>query len=251
MCVFVLFWLERCECDWGGNCLQLQLSRADLLGKLAVPTSRLPEFENRLPWGLLTLIANGVLRTVPPWRPFHSLRGPWAFPPGCYDAVPFLRRPPPTVPSPSLPSPLIFFTRLYAAAVFSNEEVLARASLQLDYITCHCFWSKDHPGKGLEVGTRPGPVYLTSPAPLELRGGTRIWTLQELTAPRLALEPNVQDACSSLFVKFQQTGLSQRSLLGAFPRMLAPSWCLAFLIWVAPKCLISQHHPLDQRCLFA
>lgn len=124
----------------------------------------------------------------------------------------------PLLPS---PAPSFFFTRLYAAAVFSNEEVLARASLQLDYITCHCFWSKDHPGKGSEVGTRPGPVYLTSPAPLELRGGTRIWTLQELTAPRLALEPNVQDACSSFFVKFQQTGLSQRSLLGAVPRMLA------------------------------
>ena len=81
------------------------------------------------------------------------------------------------------------------------------------------------PWKGVRRGHTARPSLLTTP--LELRRGAGIWTLQELTAPTLSPEPNVQDACFLFFVKFQLARLPQRSLLGAVPLMLAPTWLLA------------------------
>lgn len=84
--------------------------------------------------------------------------------------------------------------------------MLARASSQLHYGTCHCFWSKDHPAEAARGGHTARASLLT---PSELTGGAGIWTLQELAAPPPAPEPNLQDTGSSFFVHFQQTRLSQ------------------------------------------
>lgn len=152
-----------------------------------------------------------MLRTVPSKRPFHSLRRP-APTLGAVVLSP-ASLPHPYCSPPSLPIPLVPLTTLCAAATFSNEQVLAaRASLRLAYVTCRCFWSKDHPGKALRSRYTARASLLTIPTPLELRGGTGIWTLQELTAPPPAAEPNLR--CSSFFVNFLQTGLSQREPVG-------------------------------------
>lgn len=148
----------------------------------------------------------GVLRIVPPKRPFHCLRRPWASSP----AASSLNLHPICSPLFSFPSPSSSHKAL-CCCYFSDEEVLARTSLWLSYVTCHCLWSKDHPAKALRGGHTARASLLT---PSKLKGGTGIWTLQELVAPPLAVQPNLQDAGSSFFVNFQQTGLSQ-SLLAA------------------------------------
>ena len=73
--------------------------------------------------------------------------------------------PPWTLGEPSLaccaqPPALPPLATLYAAASFSDEQVLARASLRLHYGTCHCFCPRIALQRGSEVGTQPGPVYL-------------------------------------------------------------------------------------------
>lgn len=65
------------------------------------------------------------------------------------------------------------------------------------------------------MGTQPEPVHLP---PTELKGGAGIQTLRELAAPPPAPEPNLQDAGSSFFLHFQQTGLSQSLGAALAPR---------------------------------
>lgn len=183
------------------------------------------------------MTANCVLRTVPPRRPPIPQETGYLL----LGAVPSLSPPPQPFPS-FPPTPLTHLTGFMLLQPFLMRAS-GQASLQLNYVTCCCFWSKDHPGKVVRGGHAARASLIMAPAPSELGGGAGIWTLQELTVPPPPPEPNLQDACSSSFVNFQQAGLSQREPVGCpgylescspdvGSRLLAGTWPYISLTWV-------------------